>query len=64
VLAAIAAAGGLTDFAHRDYLFVLRGAPGDGKAHTRIRFRYEALLQGDRLAIGFVLRGGDVVVAE
>ncbi len=63
MLAALAAAGGLTDFAHRDYLFVLR--PGaDGKSTARIRFRYDALVRGDRLAGGFVLRGGDVVVAE
>jgi polysaccharide biosynthesis/export protein len=64
VLAALAAAGGLTDFAHRDYLFVVRAGTGEGKPPARIRFRYEALVRGDRLASSFILRAGDTVVAE
>ncbi len=63
VLAAIAAAGGLTDYAHKDSIFVLRGAP-DAKAPTRIRFRYSSLTGGERPAASFRLRPGDVVVVE
>ena len=63
VLAAIAAAGGLTDYAHRDSLFVLRSSP-DAKGPTRIRFRYSSLTGGERPAASFRLRPGDVVVAE
>ncbi len=63
VLAALAAAGGLTDYAHRDAIFVLRSAP-DAKGPTRIRFRYASLVGGERPAASFRLRPGDVVVAE
>ncbi len=63
VLAALAAAGGLTDYAHRDALFVLRSTP-EAKGPTRIRFRYDSLIGGERPAASFRLRPGDVVVAE
>lgn len=63
VLAAIAAAGGLTDFAHRDAIFVLRSAP-DAKGPARIRFRYAALTSGEKPAASFRLKPGDVVVSE
>lgn len=63
VLAAVAAAGGLTDYAHRNSLFVLRNNP-DAKGPTRIRFRYASLVGGERPASSFRLRPGDVVVVE
>jgi polysaccharide export outer membrane protein len=63
VLQALSAAGGLTDFAHRDGLFVLRNTPGQAKP-SRIRFTWEALTSGDPKAVGFMLQAGDVVVAE
>lgn len=65
VLSALAAAGSFTEFAHKDRIFVLRRglSPGD-PAPTRIRFRYEALTQGDKPAAGFQLQPGDVVVVE
>lgn len=63
VLQALAAAGGLTDFAHRDGIFVLRKTPGQA-APKRIRFRWEQLTQGEGPAAKFVLVPGDVVVAE
>jgi len=63
VLAALAAAGGLTDYAHRDQIFVLRSSPGEAKGPVRIRFRYSALVGGERPAASFRLRPGDVVVA-
>jgi polysaccharide export outer membrane protein len=63
VLSALAAAGGLTDYAHRDAIFVVR-TPPDGKAPVRIQFRYAALADGDKQAVGFRLRPGDVVVVQ
>ncbi len=60
VLDALAAAGGLTPFAHRDRIFVLRQRPEP----LRVRVRYEELVRGDHAAIGFRLRAGDVVVVE
>ncbi len=57
VLQALARAGGLTDFADRDKVFVIR-------QQTRIRFTYRALTQADPSAVSFRLRAGDVVVVE
>jgi polysaccharide export outer membrane protein len=62
LLAAIAAAGGLTEFANRDGLFVLRDEGGANKPPIRIRFRYGDLTRAE--APTFRLRSGDVVVAE
>jgi polysaccharide export outer membrane protein len=66
VLNAVAAAGGLGDYAHRDRLFVLRsGYWADGNpAPVRIRFRWDALARGERGSATFQLRPGDVVVVE
>jgi polysaccharide biosynthesis/export protein len=63
VLNALAAAGGLTDYARRDSIFVLRSTP-DAKAPTRIRFRYSSLTSAERTAASFRLAPGDVVVVE
>ncbi|MBE2248972.1 MAG: polysaccharide biosynthesis/export family protein [Myxococcus sp.] len=63
VLHAIAAAGGLTDFAHKDGLFVLR-KPGPVDKPVRIRFTWEALTSGDQASVKFLLQPQDVVVAE
>jgi polysaccharide export outer membrane protein len=59
VLQAIAAAGGLTDYASRDGIFVVRRAAG-----KRIRFAFSSLVQGETRASAFRLRAGDVVVVE
>lgn len=65
VLSALAAAGSFTEFAHRDRIFVLRSSVTPGEtAPTRIRFRYDALTQGEPPAAGFHLQAGDVVVVE
>jgi polysaccharide export outer membrane protein len=66
VLQAIAAAGGLTPFAHDAGVYVLRpGYWADGNpAPARIRFRYSDLRQGRAPAAVFRLRVGDVVVVE
>lgn len=63
VLTAIAAAGGLNDFAHREGIFVLRRLPGE-EAPRRIRFTWQALTQGQGNAGRFVLQPGDTVVVE
>lgn len=66
VLNALAAAGGMTDYAHRDGIYLLRhGYWADGNpAPARIRFRWSALVDGDPKASSFRLRGGDIVVVE
>lgn len=62
VLHALAAAGGLTDFAHADGIFVLRRG-ADGRP-ARIRFRWQGLTGGEGPAASFLLQPQDVVVAE
>jgi len=56
----LAAAGGLTNFAHKDRIFVIRSAPQP----IRIHFTYEAITKGIGRAPLFRLRAGDVVVVE
>lgn len=63
VIQALAASGGLTDFAHRDGIFVLRKTGGQA-APRRIRFTWEVLSRGEGVAARFSLLPGDVVVAE
>lgn len=63
VLQALAASGGLTDFAHRDGLFVLRKVSGQ-TAPKRIRFTWDVLSRGEGAAARFTLFPGDVVVVE
>ena len=57
---ALAAAGGLTNFAHKDRIFVQRAAPKP----VRIHFTYEALTRGVGPAALFRLKPGDVVIVE
>jgi polysaccharide export outer membrane protein len=57
---ALAAAGGLTDYASRDRIFVVRSEPKP----MRIRFRYEAIYRNAGGAGDFVLHRGDVVEVE
>jgi len=59
VLQALAAAGGLTEYAGRDSIYVVRRDP---PAH--VRFTFSALNAGDSHASRFRLRTGDVVVVE
>ena len=56
----LAAAGGLTTFADRDKIFVVRKSPKP----VRIHFTYEALTQKVGPATTFRLRAGDVIVVE
>jgi len=62
VLQALASAGGLTQFAHDDSIFVVR-RNADG-IPVRIRFRYEALARVEGRAGLFTLQRNDVVVVE
>jgi polysaccharide export outer membrane protein len=59
VLVALADAGGLSDYASPDRIFVLR----KGQAN-RIRFRMADLRAGDLKSVGFGLQSGDIVVVE
>ena len=60
MLQALAKVGGLTEFADDDRIFVIRQTP----AFRRIRFTYEAILNNENGAAGFMLRTGDVIVVE
>ena len=65
VLQALAAAGGMNEFASRDRIFVIRQNPNEeGSAPLRIRFTYESLTQIKGRAATFRLQPGDVVVVE
>jgi polysaccharide export outer membrane protein len=66
VLRALAAAGGLTQWADRDAIYVLRDGHREdgGPKPTRIRFRYDRLAGNAPPAATFRLRPSDVVVVE
>lgn len=59
VAEALASAGGLAEFAHKDQIYVLRRMPSP----ARIRFTFESLTELGRAA-SFRLQPGDIVVAE
>jgi polysaccharide export outer membrane protein len=60
LLQAIAQAGGLTLYADKSSIYVLRKTP----EFRRIRFTYDALVQNQDGASTFSLRTGDVIVVE
>lgn len=65
VLHALAMAGGLTQYASRDAIFVLRKPnPGSGPPLLRIRFTYEKLAHAEGRSATFRMRDGDVLVVE
>jgi polysaccharide export outer membrane protein len=59
VLQALASAGGLTENANRDGIYILRESP----VPRRIRFTYESLTRTPPTG-AFRLRSGDVIVVE
>jgi polysaccharide biosynthesis/export protein len=63
VLHALAQAGGFTDYAQLDGIFVLRRQP-DSPVPLRIRFDYEAASRTQGKGASFLLRSGDIVVVE
>jgi polysaccharide export outer membrane protein len=60
VAQALAAAGGLSNFAHKDRIFVSRKTPKP----VMILFTYDALLQGSGRAAEFKLRPGDTIIVR
>jgi len=60
VAQALAAAGGLTNFAHKDRIFVVRSNPKP----VRIHFTYENITRKVGPASVFRLKPGDVVIVE
>lgn len=60
VLQALAAAGGLNEFANADKIFVIRKTP----ELKRIRFTYDHLVHAEGRGVLFQLRDGDIVVVE
>ncbi len=56
----LALAGGLSDYASRDRLFVVRSGPPP----QRIRFTYDAVSRGNPSTTAFALRQGDLIVVE
>src|SRR5207248_7007165 len=60
VLQLLANAGGLTELAHKDRIFVLRRDPNP----VRIRFSFDLLSRLDNRASSFRIQTGDVVVVE
>ncbi|MCC7110381.1 MAG: polysaccharide biosynthesis/export family protein [Deltaproteobacteria bacterium] len=59
VLEVLARAGGLSEFARKDGIFVVRRSQG-----MRVRFDYRRLSQASGAGVAFVLQDGDVVVVE
>lgn len=60
VLAALGRAGGLSDFAKVDHIYVLRKQPKP----QRIRFRFSDLTNPEPAAVTFELRDGDTILVE
>ena len=60
LLEAMAKAGGLSEFADDTKVFVLRPYP----TYHRIRFTYQAIINNENGAAGFLLRSGDVILVE
>jgi polysaccharide export outer membrane protein len=65
VLQALAAAGGMTQYADANAIYVIRQDPkANPSGQTRIRFQYKSLVHGSGPGAAFRLRDGDVVVVE
>lgn len=59
VASALALAGGVTEFANKNRIFLIRASEP-----LRIRFRMKDLLRGGSSAESFALRDGDLLVVE
>jgi polysaccharide biosynthesis/export protein len=59
VLHALAAAGGLSEYADGDKIFLVRKS-----LPSRVRFRFNELRSADTKSIQFTLQAGDIVVVE
>jgi polysaccharide biosynthesis/export protein len=56
----LALSGGLTDYATRDRIFVVRTVP----SAMRVRFKYDEISRGEARTAAFSLHQGDLVVVE
>lgn len=59
VLQVLARAGGMTEFADDESIFVVAG-----RLPTRVRMRYDDMTRGDARTLSFAIRDGDVIVVE
>jgi polysaccharide biosynthesis/export protein len=59
ILQVLAEAGGLTDYAKRKKIYILRK---DGGQESRISFNYEAVLKGENAEQNIPVRAGDTIV--
>lgn len=59
VLQILARAGGLTQFAHKNKVFVLRAS---GQSQERFEFNYQQVLKGTNPAQNIILQPGDTIV--
>ena len=62
IMEALAAAGGLTQYAASDRIIIIRREPSGNR--VRIRFEYDALTQLRGAAATFRLQNGDVIVVD
>ena len=60
VLDGVALAGGLSEFANKERVFVIRKS----KENQRVRFNFSRLTRSDGKGLRFVIEDGDVVVVE
>lgn len=60
VVQVLARAGGLTEFAQPDHIYVLRREPKP----LRVRFTYNQLTRGAGRGLSFRLRDGDILIVE
>ena len=61
MLELLALVGGLTQFADRSGIYVIRKT---GKSSLRVRFDYDRLVVGDPQSVAFKLRDGDIVTVK
>jgi polysaccharide export outer membrane protein len=59
VLQAIAQAGGLTDFAKKKHIYILRHETG---RQVRLPFNYDAVIKGEHIEQNIVLQPDDTIV--
>jgi polysaccharide export outer membrane protein len=60
IVDALAQAGGLNEYAHKDRIFVLRSHPSP----ARIRFDFARIVRGEPSTVAFQLRAKDAIVVE
>jgi polysaccharide export outer membrane protein len=64
VLDGVALAGGLSEFAQKERVFVIRRPQDRFKENLRVRFSWDKLSRSDGKGLRFLLEDGDVIVVE